>query len=209
MESLKAKVRIKNSENVAKKLRTKGYVPGIIYGKSLNNILFEVGDLELNSFVKKNGEHGTLEIDIEGQQYKTLIKEIQRHPVNKNILHIDLEDLSSVKKVVTEVPIHFLGENELKNNGNIMQKEKTNIKVECNSTDIPKYINVDVSKLKQGDIYKVADVELAKEISIMDDINSAIVSITHSNTFVTENMSSKEDENVSKENNKKDSEEEK
>ncbi len=210
MEKLNAKIRDNNKSNAAKKSRIKGYVPGIIYGKDFNSIMFEVENLELNSFINKNGEHGTIGINVEGKDINTLIKEVQRDPVNMNIIHLDLEALEANMKVTTEVPIHFSGENKIKSQGGIIQKEKTNIKVECNADAIPKYVEIDLSVLNRGETFRVGDIELAKEISIIDDMRSVIASITHGNMEVSNNVAThEEDLEVLIDNNKKVSESEK
>jgi large subunit ribosomal protein L25 len=196
MEKLNVKIRSKNSVHSAKKTRIRGVVPGILYGKELQSTLFEIGDLELNSHITKNGEHGTIEINMDGKDYKTLIKEIQRDPVTRKIIHMDLEALSSSKKVITEVPIHFSGENQLKAQGSIIQKEKTNIKVECTSDNIPSHFDIDISNLRRGEPFRVCDVEFGSEISVIDDLNTIIVSMAKGNTNIIDNVGT-HDEDIS------------
>lgn len=210
MEKLNVNIRLKNRAHSARKDRSNGLVPGILYGKELQNTLFEIGDLELNSHIIKNGEHGTLEINMGGKDYNTLIKEIQRDPVSRKIIHMDLEALSNNKKVITEVPIHFSGEKELKTQGSIIQKEKTNIKVECASENIPPYFDIDIANLKRGEPFRVCDIEFAAEISVIDDLKSVIVSVTKGNTNIIDNVAThEEDLEILIDNNQKVSESEK
>ena len=113
MEKLNANIRLKDSAHSAKKSRVKGLVPGVLYGKELQNTLFEIGDLELEAHISKNGEHGTIDINIEGKDYNTLIKEIQRDPVSRKIIHMDLEGLSNSKKVITIIKSWVVNEKYL------------------------------------------------------------------------------------------------
>ena len=85
MENITLHKREKKTLHEAKKERRQGLVPGIIYGKNINNIMFEIAELELNKEIFRSGEHGVLDINMDGQNHKTLIKEIQRDPVHHKI----------------------------------------------------------------------------------------------------------------------------
>ncbi|MDF2882029.1 MAG: rplY1 [Clostridiaceae bacterium] len=185
MEFLKCDVRKKNCRHYANKERRAGKVPGILYGKNIKNVLFELAYMELNGAINKNGEHGELDISVDGSNHKTLIKEIQRDPVSHNIIHIDLEELTGDKYFTTDIPVMIHGEGNVKSKGGIIQREKSSIKVQCKGENIPKVIDVDLSKLNVGDTYRISDIEIAKEISIIDDINTVIVSIIKDNVTET------------------------
>ena len=105
MNNLNLNKRDSNISNNAKKLRRAGKVPGILYGKSLNDFMFEVGELELCREISKNGEHGVLDFDLNGCAHKALIKDVQRDPVSHKIIHLDLEELEQNQKIVSSVPI--------------------------------------------------------------------------------------------------------
>lgn len=182
MEILKCDKREKYTSHESRKERRAGKIPGILYGKGIVNYMFEVSELELNKEISINGEHGIIDMNLEGTNHKALIKEIQRDPVDHKIIHIDVEELKEDSKVTTEIPIVFMGENEVKKDGGIIQKEKSSIKVQCSASEIPRYINVDLSNLHLGDTYRVSDIELSKEIAVIDDLNTPIVTITGTNT---------------------------
>lgn len=181
MEFLKCDIREKNCRHSANKERRAGKVPGILYGKNIKNVLFEMAYMDLNSAINKNGEHGELDININGSSHKTLIKEVQRNPVSHNIIHIDLEELTDDKYFTTDIPVMLHGEGIVKSKGGIIQREKNSIKVQCKGENIPKTVNVDLSNLNVGDTFRISDVEMSKEISILDDINTVIVSIIKDN----------------------------
>ena len=197
MENLRCIKREKASIHEARKERKKGMVPGIIYGKATGNLMFEIGDLELNNGITLRGEHGLISIDIDGEVHKGLIKEIQRDAVNHKIIHIDLEELQEGKLITSEVPVIFIGEDEVIRNGAILQKEKTNVRVECRAEDLPKFITVDVSTFNVGDTYRIQDIEIAEEITILDELNTVIGTITQINMAVaTENEENEEDKYI-------------
>lgn len=178
MESLKLHKRQIGTSHEAKKVRRTGIIPGILYGKDINNMMFEIGELELNKEVAKNGEHAVLNVDLDGELHRTLVKEVQRDPVHHKIVHIDLEELPKNATIKTEIPIVFSGEDLIMKKGGAVQKEKSSIKVECKSEKIPRCVNVDLSKLEIGDAYRVMDLELSEDIAFVEDANSIIASIT-------------------------------
>lgn len=178
MENITLHKRNKKTLHEAKKERRQGLIPGIIYGKNINNMMFEIGELELNKEITRSGEHGVLSVSLDGENHKTLIKEIQRDPVHHKITHIDLAELSENTIVQTEVPIVFNGEDLIMKKGGAVQKEKANIKVQCKGESIPKCINVDLSKLNIGDSYRIGDIEMSQDIGFIENLNSIIASIT-------------------------------
>ena len=90
MGELKIKERNKVNHG-GRKARAKGLVPGVLYGKNINNFMFEISSLELDREVCNVGEHGILNVEFNGDSKQVLIKEVQREPVNHEIIHIDLE----------------------------------------------------------------------------------------------------------------------
>lgn len=178
MELLHIKSREKKSNHDAAKERKKGLVPGILYGKSVENTLIEIKAEELQKNINRNGEHGILEINFNGKNHRTLIKEIQKDSVNQKIIHIDLEELAEDTRLTSEVPLVFIGEKRLKEKGGILQKSKSSVKVRCGNKQLPNNINVDVTNMDFGDCIRVSNVEFAKEITVLEELDSIIASLT-------------------------------
>jgi len=187
LESLNFSKRNYNTNSKAKKLRKKGLVPGVIYGKHLKSLMFEIGELELNREISKVGQHAVLDVDLDGSSKKVLIKEVQRDPMTNKIIHLDLQELDANKKVMSSVPIVYLGEEYLHKKGMVLQKEKDSIKVEGYYDEIPKNIKIDMKEINKGLVYRVSDIEVASEISIIDDLNSVIASVGYERVKNDEN----------------------
>lgn len=187
MSNLEMNKRPIDVPNSAKKSRKNGKVPGVLYGNKINNLLFEVGELELCHEIGINGEHGILEFNLDGESHRGLIKEVQRDPVTNKIIHLDLEELNGKNKVISSVPIHYVGEEYLNKKGIVLQKEKDSVKVECSIESLPKYIDFNIGKGNVGSVYKFGDLEVASEISILDDLNSVIASVIYERKTVKDN----------------------
>lgn len=193
MEELILNKRIKNSSNSARKERRHGMIPGIIYGKKLGNLMFEIGEMDLASELSISGEHGVVNFDLDGYAGTAIIKEVQKDSLTHKIVHIDLEEVNSNENVVADVPIKFNGKDFLGTKGVVLQSIKDSVKVSCKAEDLPKSIDIDVSKAHAGTTYKFADLEIGSEISIVDDISTICA------TVVTEQFIPQEDKTESEE----------
>lgn len=180
MESanLRAKLRDKSGTGPSHSLRRNNEVPGILYGREINNMLVEFSEMELNNVIRKHGEHAVVNVDINGSNVKTMIKEVQRDPINRSLVHVDMKYIKDDERVHTDVPVIIKGEEYVRSRGGIVQKQLGLVSVETTPEKLPKYFVADVSKLNIGEKLTIADVEFGEDITITSDIHSIIASIT-------------------------------
>lgn len=188
MENLQVNQREKKTRHSSRQCRRKGLVPGVIYGKGINNFLFEIGELELNHALSVTGEHGLLSINSQEGSLNTLIKEVQRDPVTRRVLHIDLEKVEGNEEIETVVPINYVGEEYINKLDAVLQKNLDSIKVKCSPSNIPKGVNLNVGRAKPGDQFKIADVEFGNEITVIDDLNSIVASVSYDQKIITQEV---------------------
>ena len=188
MENLQVNQREKKTRHSSRQCRRKGLVPGVIYGKGINNFLFEIGELELNHALSVTGEHGLLSINSLEGSLNTLIKEVQRDPVTRRVLHIDLEKVEGNEEIETAVPINYVGEEYINKLDAVLQKNLDSIKVKCSPSNIPKGVNLNVGRAKPGDQFKIADVEFGNEITVVDDLNSIVASVSYDQKIITQEV---------------------
>lgn len=188
MENLQVNQREKKTRHSSRQCRRKGLVPGVIYGKGINNFLFEIGELELNHALSVTGEHGLLSINSQEGSLNTFIKEVQRDPVTRRVLHIDLEKVEGNEEIETAVPINYVGEEYINKLDAVLQKNLDSIKVKCSPSNIPKGVNLNVGRAKPGDQFKIADVEFGNEITVVDDLNSIVASVSYDQKIITQEV---------------------
>lgn len=188
MENLQINQREKKTRHSSRQCRRKGLVPGVLYGKGINNFLFEIGELELNHALSVTGEHGLLNINAQEGSLNTLIKEVQRDPVTRRVLHIDLEKIEGNEEIETVVPINYVGEEYINKLDAVLQKNIDSIKVKCSPSNIPKGVNLNVGRAKPGDQFKIADVEFGNEITVVDDLNSIVASVSYDQKIITQEV---------------------
>ena len=188
MENLQINQREKKTRHSSRQCRRKGLVPGVLYGKGINNFLFEIGELELNHALSVTGEHGLLNINSQEGSLNTLIKEVQRDPVTRRVLHIDLEKVEGNEEIETVVPINYVGEEYINKLDAVLQKNLDSIKVKCSPSNIPKGVDLNVGRAKPGDQFKIADVEFGNEITVVDDLNSIVASVSYDQKIITQEV---------------------
>jgi len=187
MDELVLNKRLNKTANAVKQKRREGKVPGVVYGKKLGSLMFEIGEMELVEELSRNGEHGVLRFDLDGYNGTAIIKEVQKDPVSHKVIHIDLEEVSRYGMLETEVPIKLEGKEFLSTKGIVIQTQKDSVKISCKAQDIPKSIDVNVSNAKLGSVYKLSDLEVGSEISIIDNLSTVFASVVTRQFIATEN----------------------
>ena len=178
MNELKLNKRNEETGHNARRLRRNGVIPGVVYGKKLGSLMFEIGQMELLRDLNDVGEHGVVNFNLDGYNGTAVIKEIQKDAVNHNVIHLDLEEIDYNHSIESEVPIVFKGKDFLNEKGVLLQTQKDTVKVSCMPEDLPKVIELDIKNAQIGTVFKLSDIEVGSEISIVDDLNTVLASIS-------------------------------
>lgn len=146
-----------------RRLRAEQWIPAVVYGegKPGENIQIRRHDFE-QAMRGHKGEHMLIDLELAGQKpRKVLIKDIQHEPVTGKIIHADFHEISMTKKLRVEVPIRLVGDPVgVTQQGGVLEHVLRTIEIECLPTDIPEYVDVDVSALTIGHSVTVADVKV-------------------------------------------------
>lgn len=188
MEELVLNKRANKIAHSAKKERRQGKVPGVVYGKKLGSLMFEIGEMDLIRDLSITGEHGVVNFDLDGYKSTAIIKEIQKDPISHKVIHVDLKEIYKDKEIQIEVPIKCHGKNFLSEKGVVLQTQKDSVKVSCRAENLPKSIDIDVSNAKIGSVYKLSDLEVGNEISILDNLSTVFASVVRRQFIATENI---------------------
>ncbi|HOT98845.1 MAG TPA: 50S ribosomal protein L25 [bacterium] len=174
---LELTVREKHGTQQAKKVRRAGDVPGIFYFHGKESIPFTVNGKSLQSTLAK--EATLLDVRFStGDLRKCIVRDIQYHPINHAIIHIDLMGIKLDEKITVSVPVHFVGVSTgVKNDGGILQQVLRELEIECLPADIPEAIELDVTALAIGDALTVSDV-VTKNYVILGEPDRTIVTVS-------------------------------
>lgn len=165
-----------------KNLRSEGLVPASVFGpkKPSENVQFNKKDFI--KLFKKVGFNKFFDIVIEDQKpAKVLVKEIQKHPVNDNLISVGLYQVAEDRKITVEVPVEFVGESPaVKQNLGFLITQMDSIAINCFPKDLPNVFEVNISELiNPGDAITVGDIKLPEDV-VLDssmDATSALVYI--------------------------------
>ncbi|MDD5259523.1 MAG: 50S ribosomal protein L25 [bacterium] len=179
---LEVKERAEKGTRVSKRLRVAGTIPAVLYGAKQTPISLGIAVKEFNRIIHGGaGENVVLTLKFGGdkKEAKTaIIKEIQRDPVSRNILHIDLLAISLKDKIKVNVPVMVTGEAPGIKEGGILEYVQREVEVECLPTQIPEHIMVDVSSLKINESIHVRDLKLSDDqVKVLTPAERMLVSI--------------------------------
>ena len=174
--TLTATRRDATGKGVARKLRADGQVPAVIYGHNREPQALAVPTRELERLLEHISAASTVvELDVGGATARTLIREIQRHPFKKQILHVDFQELVAGETVTVDVPLVLVGaEQMLRTTGGVLDQTLREIEIECDPGSIPNHIDVDVSGLTIGHSIHVGDVPLPAGVTLVSDAEQTV-----------------------------------
>ena len=180
---LSASIRIKKGKSANQKLRQAGNIPAVLYGPR-GNILLEMAEESTRHLLEKmSGMHELVPINVtdsasgESWTAQVLLREIQKHPYQHQITHIDFWELPEAKPQIVRIPIHVIGESPGVKGGGVLQMVVREIPVSCLPADIPSFVEVDSSSLELGDSIRIQDVKLPEKVTVGTDENFAVISI--------------------------------
>ena len=175
--TLTATPRPPQGTSTARRLRNEGKVPGVVYGLGGDPVTLTVEWRELRAaLVTEQGLNAVIHLEVEGERTPTLVKEIQRHPVRRNVLHVDFIRVDLNKPVDVEVPIHLEGEAEaVSREGGVIDQTLTSLLVHCKPSDIPAGLTVDISDLEIGSSKHVSDLTLPDGVTTTIDPEETVV----------------------------------
>ena len=165
-----AEIREDSGKGASRRLRHQGKVPAIIYGAGRppraltfdqNKVLQE---LENESFYSS-----VLNIKVGGKSQAAIVKDIQRHPARRQVMHMDFQRIVADEKIKMNVPIHFVGEDiavGVKDGGGKVSHLRTEVEVVCLPKDLPEYFEVDVSALELDAMLNLSDIKLPEGVEI-------------------------------------------
>lgn len=179
---LQAQPREKLGKSANRRLRrgTNSRVPAILYGGNQKPLPFSLDHNQLLRQLKDEAFYShILTIHLQDQQYHAVLKEIQRHPWQQKILHLDFLSVTGKEKINLIVPLHFVGEENAPGvkQGGIVLHKMTQIEVRCLPTDLPEYITVDLSKLDLEHSLHVSDLQLPPDVEFTLHDDRTVVSI--------------------------------
>ena len=172
---IKAEARTEFGKGVARRLRREWKVPGVIYGSHQEPVHFAVPLLDIQSLVRNNGVNAVLELEIDGEQYLTMVKHVDQNVLTFDIDHVDLLAIKRGEKVEVEVPVTLTGEPAP---GTMHIQDADVLMVEADVLNIPEELEVSIEGLEDGAVVTAADVTMPEGTTLVAEEDTVIVSIS-------------------------------
>lgn len=175
--AVKAQVRVKtDTKSSRKSLRREKIVPGVFYGKNIENINIAIPELQVNKLVFTS-EKKLVNLEIENKgSFKAILKDFQLDPVTDRVIHFDLQAVEGSSNITVEVPVVTKGQCVGVKEGGILQVQLHKLNIECEPSKLPEHLDIDVTNLKIGDSLHVGDVTF-EGIKILHPKDAVIVTV--------------------------------
>ncbi len=170
-----------------KQVRQAGYVPAVVYGQGEDAIPIQFREIDMVRILRSGGLSQLIELQGLGKPMNVLIKEIQRHPLRRTILHVDFYRVQMDVKIQTDVPLRLEGESDAIKAGAVLIHHMDAITVECLPGNIPEYLVADLSKLETlEDVITVADLPVPEGVDVLAEPEAPVLSLTISRKLAAE-----------------------
>lgn len=148
----------------SRRLRQAGKVPGIVYGGAEPPVSIELDHNRLILSLKKEAfRSSVISLDIDGKKEQVLLRDTQFHPYKIQVVHVDFQRVDATHQLHIKVPLHFVNESKapgVKLSGGLVNHVMTEIDVACLASDLPEFIEVDVSSLSVGQNIHVSQLKM-------------------------------------------------
>lgn len=162
-----------------RRLRREGFVPGIVYGGGDEPTAFQVGSRELRHALHHAG--AVLDLSIDGEQATPVVlKELARHPVSGQTMHVDLLRVRLDRKIQATVALELVGGDDSPGakEGGVLEQITRELTIEALPNDIPDAIRHDVSEMQIGDTLTLEAVRAPAGVELLDELEIVIASLT-------------------------------
>ncbi len=169
--TLSATLRDTAGKGVARALRRDGRVPAVIYGHNREAQSLSLETRAIDRLLEHIATGGTVvELSLDGRTVRTLIREVQRHPLKRHILHVDFQELVAGETVTTKVPLVFIGiPDGVRVDGGVLEEVLHELNISVDPANLPNHIDIDVTSMAVASTLHVSDLTLPAGVTVLDD----------------------------------------
>ena len=174
-ERLNVDIRKENGTSAARRTRLQNKVPGVVYHSGVEGVPLSVDKNSLKKALKTG--QMIFEINVEDKDQFVLVKEIQYHPVTDDIIHIDFQKVREDEKISLDVSVRSVGDSQGVKLGGILVQMLNSVSVKCKPSEIPEFLEIDVTKMEMNSNLFVKDIILPDEVEMLTSEDIAVVSV--------------------------------
>ena len=197
MQQAKLEVQQRNAfgKQSARDLRKEGGVPAVLYGRAQDTVALQLDARTFRQFLRTYGENVIINMEVSAGNTETvIIKEIQRHPVDKHrLIHADFIRISLDEPVTSAVPVVLVGNPHGVQEGGVLEFPLRQVSLHCLPMQMPNEITIDVGHLDIGDAVHVSELTLDEEIDIIDEPERIIATVSQPRIQLEDEVTEAED----------------
>ena len=197
---VKASLRAGSGTSASRRARHAGQVPCVVYGGGEDDQYLLLDHNKMLHQIEVEAFYSALvKIEVDGDMQRAVVRDVQMHPYKAQILHIDFQRVSRKDTITMTVPLHFIGEDiapGVKIDAGIMTHSMTSVDISCLGSDLPEYIEVDVSALELGGAVHLNEVTLPKGVKFSSSLQEADLTQTIASVLAPKQATVEEDEAV-------------
>ncbi len=166
---INATMRKECGKGASRRLRRQEQVPAIVYGAGKNPSMVALDMHEITHLLEDEQTYASvLELIVDKKVEPVIIKDLQRHPAKNFVAHVDFLRVEMQKKIITNIPLHFIGEenNDALRVGAILKQFVTSIEISCLPANLPHAIEVDISNLAIGEHISLTGLTMPEGVTI-------------------------------------------
>ncbi len=176
---LKVDLRTEQGSSAAKKLRSEGWIPCVVYGMNYEPVAVKANSQDVVHLLHSlASEHPLIKIKLKNKKEDVIIQEIQYHPYRNEILHIDFHKVAMDELITTSVLIEEVGESIGVSHGGVLDHIMREVEVECLPGDMPSVIEVDVTNLNIGESIHIGELTPPKGVKFLGDPEQAVIAVS-------------------------------
>jgi large subunit ribosomal protein L25 len=171
-----AESRDTRGKNEARRLRARGFAPGIVYGAGPDPVAVAISPKDVNQILRSTSGHNTIfNMDVQGTVAPVMIVDWQNDPIKGNLLHVDLKRIDLTKRITVKVPVHTIGDPRgVKIQGGLHEIVTREIEIECLPDEIPESFSVEVAELNIGQSVRASEIPLAGSLRLVSPPDAVI-----------------------------------
>ena len=163
----------------SRRMRTEDNIPGVLYGHGMSPVSVSVGRRDLRLALSgAAGLNTVLDLTVDGKVYAAIVKELQRHPVRRNVAHIDFLQVNLDEEITVSVPLRLDGEaTKVANGGGLVDPAVDSIEVTTTPRTIPDEFVVDISAMDMDTVIRLSDIPMPAGVTPTGDPESPVVTV--------------------------------
>jgi large subunit ribosomal protein L25 len=166
-----ARKRTAQGTGASRRLRTSGFVPGVIYGGKDEPVAIEVEHEKVWHQLRKEAFHASiLSLDLDGKKQQVLLRAVNMHPFRAQVQHLDFQRVVADQKIHMKVPLHFTSADEspaVKLSSALISHIMNEVDIRCLPADLPEFVLVDLSQITVGHSIHARDLVMPKGVEIV------------------------------------------